>query len=165
MAVVFLLGPGMWAPEKGTAAKPSPMEVRREIAKVLTAGGHRVILMEDDPDRKGEDLIQKFDRLIRAKVTDVVVYWPPQAKMQTTYDELILLCDRKTFLDREKIRTWVLHHSSVAAITKDEFKVLETGQRSRYLTAVARLGVHPFEWSSEEELRELVKLLSKELAD
>jgi hypothetical protein len=52
------------------------MHVRRQIAKTLEAGGHEVILMEDDPDRDGEDMIQKFDRLLRRAVTDVVVYWP-----------------------------------------------------------------------------------------
>lgn len=69
MAVVFLLGPGMWGPERGAPAKPSPMDVRRDIAKALAGGGHRVVLMEDEPDRKGEDMIQKFDRLLRTKVT------------------------------------------------------------------------------------------------
>lgn len=119
--------------------------------------------MEDDPDRDGEDLIEKFDRLLRHKATDVVLYWPPLAKMQTTYDELILLCDRRDFLKREKIRLWALHHSSVATITKDEFKVLETGNRSRYLTAVARLGIRPLEWTSEDDLTEQAALLAAEL--
>jgi hypothetical protein len=27
--------------------------------------------MEDDPDREGEDLIEKFDRLLRQRVTDI----------------------------------------------------------------------------------------------
>jgi hypothetical protein len=163
MAVVFLLGPGMWDPAKRTAADPAPLQVRREIAKVFRAHDHRVILMEEDPDRADEDLIEKFDRLLRHKVTDIVLYWPPAAKMQTTYDELILLCDRRDFLRREKIRLWALHHSTVAAITGDEFKVLETGSRSRYLTAVARLGVRPLEWDTEETLREQALLLAAEL--
>lgn len=61
--------------------------------------------------------------------------------MQTTYDELILLYDRQAVLKKKAISIWVLHHVSVAQITKDEFRVLEKGSRSRYLTAVARLGV------------------------
>ncbi len=81
--------------------------------------------------------------------------------MQTTYDELILLCDRRDFLRREKIRLWALHHSTVAAITGEEFMVLET--RSRYLTAVARLGLRPLEWDTEQALREQVLLLAAEL--
>ena len=116
-----------------------------------------------DPDRPDEDYIQKFDRLLRSKVTDVILYWPPLAKMQTTYDELILLCDRRDFLQKASIRLWALHHSSVARITREEFKVLEAGNRSRYLTAVARLGLRPLQWEDEEELAEQVRLLSTEL--
>lgn len=163
MAVVFLLGPGMWGPEKGTSGKPSPMEIRREIAKALVAGGHWVVLMEDEAERNGEDMIQKFDRLLRSKVTDVVLYWPPLAKMQTTYDELILLYDRSAYLRRERIAIWALHHPSVAQISGDEFLIFEKGNRSRYLTAVARLGIRPIEWETEDELLERARLLGAEL--
>ena len=163
MAVVFLLGPGVWDPAKRGAADPSPMQVRRSIEKALKAHGHKVILMEDDPDRPGEDYIQKFERLLRNHVTDVVLYWPPQAKMQTTYDELILLCDRRDFLEQKPIRLWALHHPSVATISRDEFKVLEAGNRSRYLTAVARLGIRPLEWNDAKELEEQSNLLAGEL--
>ena len=163
MAVIFLLGPGMWDPAKGSAAGPTPMQVRRDIARILGEPGHEVILMEDDADRKGEDMIQKFDRLLRQDVTDVVAYWPPLAKMQTTYDEFILLCDRHEYLKAEGIRIWLLHHTSVAEIRKDEFVVREKGSRSRYLTAVAKLGVSPLEWETEKEMFEQVGLLSTEL--
>jgi hypothetical protein len=163
MAVVFLLGPGVWDPAKRTASDAAPLLVRRELATIFKAHGHRVTLMEDDPDRKGEDLIEKFDRLLRHKVTDVVLYWPPAAKMQTTYDELILLCERRQFLKRKKIRLWALHHTSVATITRDQFTVLEVGNRSRYLTAVARLGLRPLEWAADPELKEQAQLLAAEL--
>lgn len=162
MAVIFLLGPGMWEPTRG-AGNPSPIDTRREIAKIFVAGGHRVILMENEPDQKGEDMIHKFDRLLRSGATDVVLYWPALARMQTTYDELILLCDRKDFLKASGITIWALHHPTVAKITKDEFKVLETGNRSRYLTAVARLGIHPLEWEGAEDLATAVQLLSSQL--
>ena len=151
MAVVFLLGPGMWDPSKGSKTSITPMKIRRQIAHLLKTDGHKVILMEDDPDRSGEDMIQKFDRLLRHHVTDVAVYWPPLAKMQTTYDELILLCDRHEFLKTKSIRVWLVHHVSVAEIRKDQFLVLEKGNRSRYLTAVAKLGVHPLEWGDEQD--------------
>lgn len=163
MASIFLLGPGMWDSAKRAASGPAPMKVRRDMAKAFEAGGHKVVLMEDDPDRDGEDYIQKFDRLLRHKVTDVVLYWPPLAKMQTTYDELILLCDRREFIERESIAIWALHHASAATITHDEFKVLETGNRSRYLTAVAKLGIYPLEWETDAELAEQVGLLSNQL--
>jgi hypothetical protein len=61
MAVVFILGPGMWDPEKRTPSDPAPLQVRRDIAKDLRGHGHDVVLMEDDVDREGEDLIDKFD--------------------------------------------------------------------------------------------------------
>jgi len=73
----------MWEAGKKAQPEPTPMQARREIAKIFRRK-HKVVLMEDDTDREGEDLIQKFDRLLRANVTDVVVYWPPSAKMQTT---------------------------------------------------------------------------------
>ena len=74
MAVIFLLGPGMWDPDKRASSDPAPMQTRREIAKVFNKDGHKVVLMEDDADRKGEDYVQKFDRLLRSRVTDVVLY-------------------------------------------------------------------------------------------
>jgi hypothetical protein len=163
MANIFLLGPGMWDPAKKSTSGHAPMKIRRDMAKIFEASGHKVVLMEDDPDRGGEDYIQKFDRLLRHKITDVVLYWPPLAKMQTTYDELILLCDRRGFLKRASIAIWALHHTSVAAITHDEFKVLEAGNRSRYLTAVARLGLYSLEWESDADLDEQVELLASQL--
>ncbi len=164
MAVVFLLGPGMWEPSKGGApASQTPMDVRRKIAKVLRDFHHTVVLMENEPGRKAEDIIQKFDRLLRSKVTDVVLYWPPSAKMQTTYDELILLYDRQRFLRKSRIALWVLHHVSVAKITGDTFRVLEAGHRSRYLEAIARLGVTPLEWETDGDLEGWIQLLVSEL--
>ena len=163
MAVVFFLGPGIWDPAKRPVTEPNPLSIRRKLAKILRGNGHRVIIMEDVSDRAGEDLINKFDRLLRNKVTDVVFYWPPKAKMQTTYDEFILLCDRADVLKKSSMGLWALHHSSVATIAKGEFKVLEVGSRSRYRTAVARLGVRPLEWNGDDELFELAKRLSREL--
>lgn len=163
MAVIFLLGPGMWDPAKGASSAPTPMQVRRHLAAIFAKVGHKVILMEDDPDRKGEDMIQKFDRLLRQDVTDVVIYWPPLAKMQTTYDEFILLCDRHDYLKAEDIGLWLLHHTSVAEVRRDEFIVLEKGNRSRYLTAVAKLGVSALEWEADKELTEQAGLLASEL--
>lgn len=165
MAVIFLLGPGMWGPDKTAPHDPTPREVRRRIAKIFKAEGHKVILMEEEPGLKGEDMIQKFDRLLRSRITDVVLYWPPLAKMHTTHDELILLYDRKSFVKQNGISIWALHHISVATITKREFKVLETGNRSRYLTAVARLGIYPLEWENEEDLDAAIHLLSAQLLE
>lgn len=163
MAVVFLLGPSLWKSSGGEPTPSIPMEVRKRIARMLRQDGHTVILMEEAPDGKGEGFIDKFDRLLRQDVTDVVTYWPPLAKMQTTYDELILLCDRHEFLKRKQIRIWLVHHVSVASIREDEFKVLETGDRSRYLTDVAKLGPYAVEWESDDNLYAKIELLSAEL--
>lgn len=67
MAAVFLLGAGMWDGGKTTASDPSPLLVRRALARTLKKHDHHVVLMEDEPDREGEDLIEKFDRLLRIK--------------------------------------------------------------------------------------------------
>lgn len=163
MAVVFLLGPGMWAADIFSPPETAPMEVRRRLAEILKRGGHSVILMEDDPDREGEGMVEKFKRLLRCGVTDVLLYWPPMAKMQTTYDELLLLSERRSSLEQLGIRIWALHHVKVARIAKDEFQILETGQRSRYLMDVSRLGIHPIEWETDEDLEEQTQLLAAEL--
>ncbi len=119
--------------------------------------------MEDDPDRDGEGMVEKFERLLRSGVTDVLLYWPPLAKMQTTYDELLLLSERRALLEKLGISIWALHHVKVAEITKGVFRILETGQRSRYLMDVARLGIRPLSWETRESLEELVHLLAAEL--
>src|SRR5438046_4843862 len=80
MATVFLLGPSEWL---DTQTGPSPREQRRELAGILRNHGHRIILMEDELDRQGEDMVGKFDRLLRSS-TDVVIYWPTKATMSTT---------------------------------------------------------------------------------
>jgi|GEM_PF-2074813 len=85
------------------------------------------------------------------------------AKMQTTYDELILLCDRRDFLMKNKIRLWLVHHTSVASLSRDEFNVLEVGDRSRYLMDVVRLGPYAVEWKTNEELHDKIKLISMEI--
>lgn len=162
MAVVFLLGPSEWDPQRGTPPKHTPMDVRRQLEEFFEDEGHHVILMEDIPGQRGEDLVEKFDRILQTKgVTDIVVYWPAGAKMQTTYDELILLRDRAE--DASLPGIWVLHHASVAEITRDEFRVTEAGGRSRYLEAVARLGVRPFPWGEHQALLRLTRLLASEL--
>jgi len=163
VAVVFLLGPGMWAGEGISRHDRAPIEVRRRLAGILTEGGHSVVLMEDVPDLPGEGMVEKFVRILRDGVTEIVLYWPPEAKMQTTYDELLLLSERPALLDELRIRTWALHHATVAKITRDEFQILETGQRSRYLTDVARLGLRPLAWETDEDLEEQVRLLAAEL--
>lgn len=160
MAVIFLLGPGSWDKDKGEPPAHTPLDVRKNIASALRKDGHTIILMEEAPDVKGETILQKFDRLLRQHVTDVVVYWPPLAKMVTTYTEMVLLCDREAFLKQRRINIWLVHHVSVASFRGDEFEVLEKGSRSRYLEAVVRLGPRAVEWETEEDLHAKMLALS-----
>ena len=163
MAVIFLLGPGYWDPAKGIPPSDTPLKVRERLAAIFERDGHAVIIMEKASVIKGEGMIEKFDRLLHQAVTDVVIYWPPLSKMQTTYDEFILLYERREFLRKKRIGVTVLYHPSVSSIGKDEFDVLEKGNRSRYLTDLVRLGVDALEWEDDEDLDEQAKLLSTQL--
>lgn len=118
--------------------------------------------MEDFPDRRGQDLVDKFDGILEeAGIDHIVVYWPKGAKMQTTYDELLLL--RKRCESKAIPPTWILHHEEVARIERGGFQLLETGGRSRYLEAVARIGALANPWKTEGELREAARRLAREL--
>lgn len=161
MAVVFLLGPSEWDPERGGAGALTPMDHRRELAKILHNAGHRVTLMEDEDDLAGEDMVEKFERLVK-RATDVLVYWPAKAKMATTHDELLLL--RKLSETTRLPRLWLLHHETVASVTRGEFRIKERGGRSRYLTSLARLGITPIPWGTPSELNDRAALLAAELA-
>ncbi|MBK8575593.1 MAG: hypothetical protein IPN90_07930 [Elusimicrobia bacterium] len=163
MAIVFLLGPSLWKSPASGVVPNGPMDVRKRIAQSWKRDGHTVILMEEAHDIKGEGFIGKFDRLLHDHVTTVVMYWPPLAKMQTTYDELILLCDRQEYLKRKAIRFWLVHHVSVASIQENELKILETGERSRYLTDVAKLGPYMIAWKDQDDLNDKIQQLSQEL--
>lgn len=138
------------------------MDVRRELKAVFEARKHRVILMEDVGGEQGEGLVDKFERILERKdVEHVVVLWPKAAKMQTTYDELLLL--RRRASTKPVPPVWILHHEDVLTVAGGEFKLLEPGDRSRYLDAVARLGAHANPWKTGEQLREFARRLAAEL--
>ena len=160
MAIVFLLGPSEWVQGPPPGDARTPMAHRRDLANILRARGHVVLLMEDEEDRPGEDLVQKFERLLDLG-TDVVLYWPLGAKMATTYDEMLLL--RKAQERGALPRLWFLHHASVASIRRGTFTIHEQGGRSRYLTALARLGIVPLPWGTRAELHSVTERLALEL--
>lgn len=162
MSIIFLLGPGFWHESEGASSAHTPLYVRKRIAEAWRKDGHTVFLMEEVNDVEGETIIQKFDRLLRQDVTQVVVYWPPLAKMATTYTELVLLCDREQFLRKQQIGLWLVHHVSVLSRSEDEFKVLERGDRSRYLEAVIKLGPRRVKWETAQNLDDKIRLLSAE---
>lgn len=162
MSAIFLLGPGFWREDSGASSAQAPIHVRKRIAAAWRKDGHTVVLMEEASDIQGETILQKFDRLLRQDITHVVVYWPPLAKMATTYTELVLLCDRERFLAKHKIDLWLVHHVSVLSRADDEFKVLERGDRSRYLEAVVQLAPRCVKWENEQNLDDKIRLLSSE---
>ena len=164
MPVIFLLGPGFWRESEGAPSAYSPLHARKRIAETWRKDGHTVLLMEEVRDIEGETILQKFDRLLRQDVTHVVVYWPPLAKMATTYTELILLCDREEFLKKQKIDLWLVHHISVLSISEDEFNILERGDRSCYLEVVVKLGPRVVKWETEQNLDDKIRLLAAEFS-
>ena len=108
-ATIFLLGPSFLR-----SGEKALLQVRRDLAEIFRAAGHHAFLMEEQDDKKGEDVIDKFYRLVAENaVSDVVVYWPAEAKMQTTYDEFILLRAR---MDALKLPT-IWSSSGTSALT------------------------------------------------
>ena len=162
MAIVFLLGPSVWKSGKAAATR-SPMAIRRELAEIFRGCGHKVILMEDELDIKGEDLVHKFYRLLRdKKVTDIAVYWPSHAEMQTTHAEFVLWGARQDISKLPPIQ--ILHHASIFSTAGDALNINDHEDRNRYLTAIlTRKRVYLREWESGDDLEELVCLLSTEL--
>jgi hypothetical protein len=74
----------MWAAEGSSGRERAPLDVRRRLAGILSSAGHTAVLMEDVPDLPGEGMVEKFVRILGDRVTEVLLYWPPEAKMQTT---------------------------------------------------------------------------------
>lgn len=162
MAVVFLLGPSEWDPARAPHPTLTPLEIRRQIASTISAVRHHVIILEDVSDVAGEDLVEKFDRVLTGSgTTDVIVRWPPGAKMQTTFDELLLLRDR---VERGLPRIWLLHQNGVASVDAGELIIKEQGGRSRYLTALGKLRIIPVEWDDLRDLDLQAEFLAGELS-
>lgn len=161
MAQIFLLGPGHWNNPSQPPMSQTPLDVRRKLLKIFRQGGHDAFIMEDQRDIEGEDIVDRFYRiLIERRTTDVVVYWPTHAKMQTTHDELVLLRSRHAFGTVPAL--WLLHDEAAASVAKGELKVNES-PRSRYLEAVARLGVRSVPWTGQKGLYEAARWLVEEI--
>lgn len=158
MTTIFLLGPS--EPKDPPRPRDAHMAVRRRLAGLIEAADHRCLLMEDLPQRRGEDLVEKFERILdEERPAVVLVYWPAKAKMQTTFDELLLL--RKRSEDQALPQVIVLHEEGVADITAREFRILEPGGRSRYFEALRRVPITPISWSTEPQLEERVSRLAQ----
>lgn len=58
-------------------ATPSPLGVRRAIARRLSSAGVRATVMEDHPQEGGEGRNAKFDRVVNEDQVDTyLTYWP-----------------------------------------------------------------------------------------
>lgn len=159
VAVIFVLGPSEWQPADAAVAVPSPRRVRETICATLRARRHDAFLMEGEPDVPGEDLVDKFERLLHERgTTDILLYWPPRAKMATTMDELLLLRDRA--FEGALPPIWVLHHRSVARFRDGGVDLLERGGRSRYMSALGKLPFHPLPWDDEDQLASRIERLA-----
>lgn len=123
----------MWDFEKkGTTSDPSPMDVRRSIAKILQNAGHRVILMEDEPDIKGEDLIQKFLRLHTSTACFCLV---APGFRKSVVDECSISIDP---LRQQTFRPPV----DAGIDAPPDFQSKETEIKRAYLTASVRIRLH-----------------------
>lgn len=93
MAAIFVLGPSEWRnPESPWDERLTPLEARRAIALALRPMEIPAILMEDEPGPAGEAWQDKFFRLIEEHgITDILFYWPPEARIDAAQDELIML--------------------------------------------------------------------------
>ena len=163
MAIIFLLGPSVWKSKKISPIY-SPMQKRRQLAEIFRADNHKIVIMEDEPDIKDEHLYKKFYRLINdKKVTDIIMYWPSLAEMQTTQIELVLLGIQNDTLPTPQI--WLFHHTSVFSDKMGEGIISDGEDRSSYLSSILnkRKKKRDVEFENDEDLTRKAEFLSKEL--
>ncbi len=116
--------------------------------------------MEEHPTRPNEDLVDKFYRLVNEeKTTDIVIYWPAAAKMQTTFDEMILL--RARCENNHLPRIHVLYERAAAKDRSGTLQAMES-PRSRYLSALAPLSLQAIPWSDVAELMDAMSWLMQQ---
>lgn len=142
--------------------RATPLGIRRKLAEGLLANGLEAVLLEDEPDEANErhDLTRKFHRFLESEPLDaILVYWPLHAKMQTTWDELIILreeCLRHERGERGPLPPLhYLHH--LDAIDLGEHLVIrERGGRSAYLRGVSHLAAVAHPWITSDQLDDAV---------
>lgn len=159
MAAIFVLGPSEWRnPASPWDERLTPLEARRAIALALRRMEIPAILMEDEPGPADEAWQGKFFRLLEEHgVTDILFYWPPQARIDAAQDELIMLAVQERVQPRLRPRVALFGH--VDAICEGEadggmfLDVKDDVGRSSYLGQIPRLlptDLHG--WSDHDEL-------------
>ncbi|MBI2078270.1 MAG: hypothetical protein HYT80_07890 [Euryarchaeota archaeon] len=159
MKRALLLGPGHWKWPVLHARGATPLEVRHRIQDVMEAEGVDAVLLEDEPDqaREADDLALKFHRLLDEGPMDaIVVYWPRGAKMQTTWDELVILREEQLRHERGERGTLpplhYLSHLKAMSIDDARLHIHERGGRSAYLRGVSQLGGELWPWLTDDQL-------------
>lgn len=158
MKRALLLGPGHWRLPWLRWTRPSPLEVRRRLSETLHSYGLEAVLLEEEPDEAGEaeDVSRKFHRFLDSEPLDaILVYWPRRAKMQTTWDELVILREEHLRHERgERGPLPPLHylHDLRAMDLGEHLVIRERGARSAYLRGVSQLPASAHPWITEPQL-------------
>jgi hypothetical protein len=119
--------------------------------------------MEDFPPHGDDrDLTDKFFRILREQTTtNILVYWPRAAKMQTTLDEIIHL--RHAMDQGFQVETRLLIQLDIIHRKQGRYEIAEGAvSRSRYLDSINTLRPKLVLWSDEPELFRKVGLLTEE---
>lgn len=161
MASVFVLGPSQWRKKRWES---TPLEIRQRLVELLSEHHDAYILEPLTDDASDRDLTDKFYRTLRDRMTtDIVLFWPLGAKMQTTLDEIVLL--RARMDGSEAPTVWMLHQKGVLKRTAAGYEIpAGVVERSRYLDAVNTLGAAAYEWRDTNEIFELARRLGDNLA-
>lgn len=94
----------------------SALEARRAIALALRPMEIPAILMEDEPGPAGESWQDKFFPLLEEHgITDILFYWPPEARIDAAQDELIMLAVKERFQPRLRPRVTLFGHEDAIA--------------------------------------------------
>jgi hypothetical protein len=134
-------------------------DVRTRIAECVRSGGHRPIIMENEPDHHGETLRNKFLRLA-GECEQAVLVWPPGAAMGTTADEIVLL---QEVAERQLMDIALILHESEAEQRDQELHVHSAADRSRYLDGI--LACRPFivRWAGGDDFDRALALYADAL--
>lgn len=157
--VVFILGPGNWRnPRKPWDEDIDPLEARRAIHFVLYDLGISSLIMEDEPGPVQESWLNKFLRLITENhVTHILFYWPPDSRIDSAEDELVMLGVNQRFDSGMEIQLSLFGHPEAVRDEIDEggrfLNIRDDIGRSSYLGQLPRhLATEVHEWETHGEL-------------
>ncbi len=162
---IFVLGPSEWAdPANPWDRDVTPYQVRQRIVARLKALGADAFIMED-PDGLGLARNQvphepnpqaKFLDLVHSRdVRMFLIYWPPDAKMDTTQDEMVIVSTKHMVEEGWAAQAALFGHDSAVGTSEHHaLEVREERGRSSYLGCVPRnlpTQVHT-QWDTHGEL-------------